>query len=369
MEEFIKKLRELNDSKNEQDANNIFKILKVDDVEIRHSNFLAWLLDAKHNFYIKDKFLKGFLKIANINTTEEDFEKIEVTREENNIDLIIRLKNSIIVIENKIWALEDPKQLENYYQKIISTDYPNKYFIFLDMKGLKPQKESDRIVWQSMNYNQILDVLRDVSKQKYTEEIDLLLKNYIEVLEEKTMQKDNNYWKQCIQISKEYKQIIEDINIFVPNYERRAKIIKDFCQKYGTLSKGKNLTYINFYPFAFEEVFKSKELGEHFIYIQFSNNDSSLPCVTFYFGATDKVNKMNMAPFYYMVNKKNIKDCNQDRSLGLSSTKLIDEKIGTKTEEECCAQLQESLEKFINDPASKFNEVLDLIKNYSPIYK
>ncbi|MYL34308.1 hypothetical protein GLW08_10550 [Pontibacillus yanchengensis] len=39
---------------------NPFKVLKVDQYEIRHSNMLAWLLDPKENHDIGDLFLKKF---------------------------------------------------------------------------------------------------------------------------------------------------------------------------------------------------------------------------------------------------------------------------------------------------------------------
>ena len=40
---------------------NIFKILKTNKHEIRHSNFLAWLLNPYENHKLKDKFLYLFL--------------------------------------------------------------------------------------------------------------------------------------------------------------------------------------------------------------------------------------------------------------------------------------------------------------------
>ena len=40
---------------------NPFKILKVQDYEIRHSNVLAWILDPSDNHNFDDRILKRFL--------------------------------------------------------------------------------------------------------------------------------------------------------------------------------------------------------------------------------------------------------------------------------------------------------------------
>ena len=41
-------------------ALNLFEILKITKAEIRHSNFLAWLLDPKGNHRLQDRFLRAF---------------------------------------------------------------------------------------------------------------------------------------------------------------------------------------------------------------------------------------------------------------------------------------------------------------------
>ena len=56
---------------------NIFKVLKLEDFEIRHSNFLAWLLDPSENHELKDEFLKKFLALTEYNLTETKHIKIK----------------------------------------------------------------------------------------------------------------------------------------------------------------------------------------------------------------------------------------------------------------------------------------------------
>ena len=79
-------------------APNIFKVLKIDNYEIRHSNFLAWLLNPKENHKLKDTFLKGFLKevlTANkvkgqlIDIEKLNFSNVRIKREREDTDLLI----------------------------------------------------------------------------------------------------------------------------------------------------------------------------------------------------------------------------------------------------------------------------------------
>lgn len=62
--------------KKENKEFNIFKILKLDKYEIRHSNFLAWLLNPKESHNLGDKFFKQFFQVA-LNKTLEDIDTSE----------------------------------------------------------------------------------------------------------------------------------------------------------------------------------------------------------------------------------------------------------------------------------------------------
>jgi len=83
---------------------NPFKILKIEDYEIRHSNVLAWLLDPNGNHNFDEKILKKFLLkvlmkpdndevLSNINLVYKiqnmNFMDICVYREMYNIDLFL----------------------------------------------------------------------------------------------------------------------------------------------------------------------------------------------------------------------------------------------------------------------------------------
>ncbi len=148
---------------------NIFKILKLSDYEIRHSNFLSWLFNPKAGHGLGNIFFKTFIKnlfespksgfIHEYIFEDKDFDELEVIREfktqnndsDNNgsIDVVIKGKRYIWIIENKYGARETKQVRKNcktnkiigqleYYWTYINQVCQNKYknltpvFIFLD---------------------------------------------------------------------------------------------------------------------------------------------------------------------------------------------------------------------------------------------
>jgi O-succinylbenzoate synthase len=102
------------------DKFNIFSSLGIINQEIRHSNFLAWLLDPNETHNVSDYFTTSFLKLAIYNNTNEnpdvnlididtlDLSKIQVLREWNNIDVLLidDEQKLVCVIENKVDSKE-----------------------------------------------------------------------------------------------------------------------------------------------------------------------------------------------------------------------------------------------------------------------
>ena len=107
---------------------NIFQILKISNTEIRHSNFLSWLLDPSQSHKIGDIFLKRFLrevfssdkfeKIDQIDVEGMNLQNVKIYREWKNIDILIVLNETVVCVENKILTKEHSNQLERY-KKII----------------------------------------------------------------------------------------------------------------------------------------------------------------------------------------------------------------------------------------------------------
>ena len=118
---------------------NLFRVLKFEDGEIRHSNVLAWLLDLKESHGFGDLFLRRFLMLS-LNESENglrdldpvdidsaDIKIVEVWREWNHIDITVKIQTLdeswVVAIENKVNSQQHSDQLLRY-RKIIESYFP-----------------------------------------------------------------------------------------------------------------------------------------------------------------------------------------------------------------------------------------------------
>ena len=237
---------------------NIFDCLKLTRTEIRHSNFLAWLLDPNETHGLKDYFLKEFLKhilkskkkeIAEINRKEIDLKnsensdeiikrtysvpsifdidywdmtEVEVFRELENIDLLlIDEKNKFVfVIENKIDSFQHSNQLARY-RDYVDEQYPSttyqKLFIYL-----KPKKETVEKPYIYLSYQTVRDTIKELiddKDDKISDEILVAIKHYNEILERDIMNSEDELKKICRQIYRKHKTAIDLITKNSSNYK------------------------------------------------------------------------------------------------------------------------------------------------------
>ncbi|TWO17316.1 hypothetical protein ZA02_01285 [Campylobacter lanienae] len=96
---------------------NVFDVLEAK--EIKHSKFIASLLDPKGLHYQGDLFLNKFIEVCGIDDFGLDTLNSQVYREYKNIDIYITDGNKHIIIENKIWnAYDQDKQIYRYIETI-----------------------------------------------------------------------------------------------------------------------------------------------------------------------------------------------------------------------------------------------------------
>lgn len=105
---------------------NIFSALHDDnDERYLHSRFIAYLLSSEANHGMGNQFLKYFVESI-LNIESFDFENCSVKREYKEIDILIYNQKQAIIIENKIFAVDQPRQLERYYGTIFNEGIDNK---------------------------------------------------------------------------------------------------------------------------------------------------------------------------------------------------------------------------------------------------
>ena len=133
---------------------NIFNILKVERSEVHtHSAILGELLNPKGSHGQKDLFLRLFIKVLPLHYADENLpndscrvfiEKStgridEEYTEGGRIDILIEWGKNAIIIENKIDASDQYKQLSRYYNYGLKNHNNNFKLLYLTKNGDNPE--------------------------------------------------------------------------------------------------------------------------------------------------------------------------------------------------------------------------------------
>lgn len=228
---------------------NVFETLQIVNKELRHSNFLAWILNPYETHNIKNYFIKMFIRksfsinrelFQNLGINIDDiflwdFNEVEVFREFNNIDILLVDKENefLVVIENKIDSKESKNQL-NKYKEIMESKYPSfkKMYLFLTKTGYEA---SDLETWGSISYEDISEIIERTiplcsdKVKDFVNDYNQILRRYI-MTDEKlinTIQKIYQKHKKALDLIYEYRpDDILNISEFIKNKIKELDGIK-----------------------------------------------------------------------------------------------------------------------------------------------
>lgn len=225
---------------------NIFQALKLQNNEVKHSNFLGWLLNPFESHYLMDCFFKELLKIALRNDSIlvdiilKDLTDAKVTLEKmtndgRRMDIFIDCPTNklVCVIENKIWSGEGCNQLEDYRNYILNNDkYKDyKYKIFLFLTPYKYLPCEDYKGYIRINYGDILKAINNLMKQYgclLEDDVKIFIEHYKRMVERNIMgETDKEIVDLCRKIYRENK---EAINLIVENSDESAEIFELFVE-------------------------------------------------------------------------------------------------------------------------------------------
>jgi len=182
---------------------NPIRIMRMEGMEVRHSNILGWLLDPLETHGLGDRFLKAFLSEAlkgesakgrptALDIVRADLRDIEVRREWQHIDLFLlsRRNNWAFIIENKFHSAQHNGQLAKYMQKVQSVFEPEEgrleiKGIFLTLHDEDPEDTS----YASIGYDAVCELLPRVMAaegQSLGQNVRIFLDHYIEIIKEAT---------------------------------------------------------------------------------------------------------------------------------------------------------------------------------------
>jgi len=151
---------------------NLFEACGATRVELRHSDFLRFLLDAGENHGLRDYFLKTLLKRSLLNVIGQEVSAIDIDvadlsdavaeRERWSIDVLVHSDRCKLVIafENKIDSSEHSNQLARY-RDIVRREFPGyrRVLIYLTPEGDEP---SDPDQWLALSYQTLMNELHAV---------------------------------------------------------------------------------------------------------------------------------------------------------------------------------------------------------------
>jgi len=244
---------------------NIFEALGLVRQEIRHSNFLAWLMNPAQTHGLGDYFLKGFLfktsvearmrgieTISPVDVDVWDLTETEIRREWKNIDITLleEPKKFVCVIENKVHSGEHSDQLR-CYRKVVEREFPDytRHYVLLNVSGEEP---SDSEYYVGVTYDEVCDVIERLLKMRASTigaDVATALSHYVTMIRRRVMP-DREIQELCRRIYSKHRAALDLIYEHRP--DRQAEI-RGFLLKMIEADPDFTLdvsdkTWIRFYP-------------------------------------------------------------------------------------------------------------------------
>ena len=143
LDDLFNEISKLRDQFKDKGEFNVLHSIGFRHQEVMHSKFIAILLDPKAQHGKKKQFLELFLTqigILDFNTKNVTI-STEKRAEKRSMDITVENENSIIIIENKVWAADQICQLEDYHNFCIKT-WKKVEVVYLTPYGHSPSSHS-----------------------------------------------------------------------------------------------------------------------------------------------------------------------------------------------------------------------------------
>jgi len=201
---------------------NIFDALGIARVEIRHSNFLAFILDPAESHGQGQLFLKAILMdllktapagsrpLSPIELDGTDLRGVEVRREWEHIDILITCQQPpfVVAIENKVDAHEHSDQLRRYKEKVRQHHSEDGLLVYLTPPDARDPTDSD---WMPYSYADLFCVLTRVLatyRKAIGEDVLVFVDHYLSLIGTRFMN-DDKIDELCRRIYTNHRQALE----------------------------------------------------------------------------------------------------------------------------------------------------------------
>ncbi|MCB9162293.1 MAG: PD-(D/E)XK nuclease family protein [Caldilineaceae bacterium] len=218
---------------------NIFEAIGAVRQEVRHSDFLAFLLDPSQPHGLDDLFAQRLLQhvvanlsVPNIAPTRIDlalrnFGNLEVRREWRNIDLLLldEEHQTAVLIENKVDSNEHSDQLIRY-REIVAQNFPTwqRFGIYLTPDGDEPSDD----FYAPLSYGELVDLLEALTGARASTlgpDVLALMRHYIQMIRRHILT-DSEIADLCRRIYRKHQKALDLI------YEHRPDLqleIQELC--------------------------------------------------------------------------------------------------------------------------------------------
>ena len=205
---------------------NLFRTLRIERAEIRHSNVLAWLLTPQETHGLGDRFLRRFLSTLLMENEDVEvslrpadvelmrLDDIEVLREWQNIDILVRSEGGAwcLLIENKVGSKESADQLLKYIA-VVKREMPKCQVIpaLLTLEGEEPSEAGQKAGYVPLSHQHVLEIaarLVEQHRSRIPDDAAVFLDHYLGTLRRLTMQ-DEELVKLCKRIYRKHREAID----------------------------------------------------------------------------------------------------------------------------------------------------------------
>lgn len=225
---------------------NLFEAVGAVRGELRHSNFLSFLLSPARAHGLGSTFLLQFIRTAvgkqdrtrravrGIELIVADLDSAVIYRERENIDLLIEVNQLklVVVVENKIGASIGGGQLEKY-REIVKARYPGfRYlFILLTPEGLQPDDDE----YIPLSYAEVGDLV-DAAKEhdEVGTDVALILRHYVQMLRRHIVP-DNQLASLARQLYERHKEAFDFVIEHRPQPDNLLDEIKSYLESTSEL--------------------------------------------------------------------------------------------------------------------------------------
>lgn len=238
---------------------NVFRAMRIERAEIRHSNTLAWLMDPRGSHGLGSIFLRRLLSnmllvndadIAGLSAADVelmDLSDVEVRREWRNMDILVLIRarpNVAVLVENKLDSGEAVGQLARY-RKAVSEEFADFGLIpvLLTLDGQASDDDSSEFIPYS--HSNVLDVLTRIVTQRRSQmpqAVEVFLEQYLATLRRLTM-RDEKLVELCKTIYRKHREAIDTIVELAGSneFDRIANEVFDEDGSFEILGRGRNV--------------------------------------------------------------------------------------------------------------------------------